>query len=136
MPKPYSYDLRERAVRAVVEEGLSRHESAARFGVVPSTVINWVRRHRETGSFAAHKVGGNRPKKIQGDDRDWLIKRCRERDFTIRGLVTELTEERGLTVDYHTMWDFVHGEGLTFKKKPTRARAGAPGRRAQAGPVA
>src|SRR5882757_8901448 len=40
MGKPYSMDLRERAVGAVLKEGLSRHESAARFGVAPSTVIN------------------------------------------------------------------------------------------------
>ena len=41
MAKPYSMDLRERAVATVLKEGLSRHESAARFGVAPSTVINW-----------------------------------------------------------------------------------------------
>jgi transposase len=29
MGKPYSMDLRERAVAAVLKEGLSRHESAA-----------------------------------------------------------------------------------------------------------
>ena len=40
MAKPYSIDLRQRAVAAVLKEGLSRHESAARFGVAPSTVIN------------------------------------------------------------------------------------------------
>jgi putative transposase len=39
MGKPYSMDRRERAVAAVSREGLSRHESAARFGVAPSTVI-------------------------------------------------------------------------------------------------
>ena len=52
MGKPYSMDLRQRAVAAVLKEGLSRHESAARFGVAPSTVINWVRRFGETGSVA------------------------------------------------------------------------------------
>ena len=35
--------------------------------------------------------------------------------FTLRGLVAELAE-RGLRVDYHTMWNFVHAEGLSFKK--------------------
>ena len=32
------------------------------------------------------------------------------------GLVDELAE-RGLQVDYHTVWDFVHGEKLTYKKR-------------------
>ena len=57
MGKPYSTDLRERAVGAVLMEGLSRHESAARFGVAPSTVINWVRRFRETGVSSRALMG-------------------------------------------------------------------------------
>ena len=36
-------------------------------------------------------------------------------DFTLRGLVAELAE-RGLKVDYRTMWAFAHAEGLSFKK--------------------
>jgi transposase len=35
--------------------------------------------------------------------------------FTLRGLVAELAE-RGLDVDYRTVWNFVHREGLSFKK--------------------
>lgn len=33
----------------------------------------------------------------------------------IRGLVAELAG-RGLKVDYHSVWDFVHAEKLSFKK--------------------
>ena len=36
--------------------------------------------------------------------------------FTLRGLVAELGD-RGLQVDYHTMWTFVHAEGLSHKKR-------------------
>ena len=39
-----------------------------------------------------------------------------ERDFTLRGLVAELGD-RGLPVDYRTVWEFVHAEGLTHKKR-------------------
>ena len=59
MAKPYSMDLRERAVAAVLREA-SRHESAARFGVAPSTVVNWVRRFRQTGGVAPGQMGGAR----------------------------------------------------------------------------
>ena len=38
------------------------------------------------------------------------------RDFTLRGLVAELAE-RGMQVDYRTVWEFVHAEGLTHKKR-------------------
>jgi putative transposase len=69
---------------------------------------------------APKKVGGNVPKKIRDEHRDWLIARCRERDFTLRGLVAELAA-RGLSVDYRTMWAFVHDEKLSYKKKSARA---------------
>ena len=117
MGKPASLDLRERAVAAVLQEGMSRHKAAARFGVAPSTVITWVARFRATGSLEPGQAGGHRPKKIAGVHRDWLVQRCREADFTLRGLVGELAE-RGLDVDYRSVWEFVHAENLTHKKRP------------------
>ena len=72
-------------------------------------------------------MGGHRPKKIAGEHRDWLIRRCRAADFTLRGLVAEL-RERGLKVDYRAVWSFVHAEKLSFKKNAARQRTG-PARR-------
>ena len=66
MGRPYSDDLRERVVRAVVKGGLSRHQAATQFGVGISTAINWVRRFLETGSVKPDQIGGYRPKKIAG----------------------------------------------------------------------
>ena len=111
---------------------MSRHQAAAHFGVAVSTAIAWVRRFRETGSAAPGQMGGHKPKAIGGSHRDWLIGRCKERDFTLRGLVTELAE-RGLKVDYRSVWAFVHAEKLSFKKNRSRQRAGSSGRRAKAG---
>lgn len=116
MGRPYSTDLRKPLVRAVVKGGLSCHQAAAQFGVAVSTAINWVRRFRETGSVEPDQVGGYRPKKISGVHRDWLVRRCRTGDFTLRGLVAELAE-RGLKVDYKTVWEFVHAEKLSYKKR-------------------
>ena len=82
-----------------------------------STVIAWVALFRRTGSVAPGKMGGHRPKKLIGTWREWLLERCRARDFTLRGLVAELGE-RGMRVDYRTVWEFVHAEGLTHKKRP------------------
>jgi putative transposase len=44
------------------------------------------------------------------------VKRCGKADFTIRGLVIELAE-RGLKVDYRTVWEFIHAEKLSYKKR-------------------
>jgi len=116
MARPLSIDLRERVVEAVECGGLSCRRAAVRFGVGVSTAIAWVARFRETGSVAPGQMGGHRPKKLVGAWRDWLIARCREREFTLRGLVAELAQ-RGLQVDYRTVWEFVHAEGLTHKKR-------------------
>ena len=102
MAKPYSMDRRDRAVAAVVKEGLSRHASAARFGIAPNTVINWVRRFRETGSVAPGQMGGRKPKAIAGEHAVFLALRVRGGAFTLRGLVAELAA-RGLKVDYRSV---------------------------------
>jgi putative transposase len=66
MGRPYSDDLRERVVKAVIKGGLSQHQAAAQFGVGISTAINWIRRFHEIGSVKPDQVGGYRPKKIAG----------------------------------------------------------------------
>ncbi|MEA2801530.1 MAG: hypothetical protein QOE49_1625 [Rhodospirillaceae bacterium] len=116
MAKPYSMDLRERVVEAVERDGLSCNQAAARFEVAVSTAIGWINRFRRTGSVAPDRMGGNRPKKLVGEYRDWLLQRCRASDFTLRGLVAELAE-RGLNVDYRVVWTFVHDEKLSYKKR-------------------
>lgn len=116
MAAPYSDDLRERVINAVEQEGMSRRQAAVRYGVGAKTAIEWVRRFRESGLLSALPMGGRRPKKLVGEHRDWLLQRCRERDFTLRGLVAELGE-RGLKVDYRSVWTFVHDEKLSHKKR-------------------
>jgi putative transposase len=115
MAGPLSIDLRERVVNAVVREAMSRRAAAERFGVGVSTAIAWVARFRATGSVAPGQMGGHRPKKLSGAWREWLLERCRT-DFTLRGLVAELGG-RGMPVDYKTVWEFVHAEKLTHKKR-------------------
>lgn len=112
----YSMDLRERVVAAVKTDGLSRRAAAARFGVSYSAAIEWLKRVEQTGSVKPRQVGGYKPKKLSGVWRDWLVERCRDRDFTLRGLVAELGE-RGLKVDYRSVWEFVHAEKLSHKKR-------------------
>jgi putative transposase len=115
MAKPFSTDLRERVISAVVSGRMSRRQAAAHFEVGVSTVIDWVARFRKTGSVEPCQIGGYRQKLIRGEYRVWLLERVQTADFTLRGLVAELAE-RGLKVDYKTMWTFVHDEKLSFKK--------------------
>ena len=108
MGKPYSLDLRKRVV-AAIEGGMSRNQAA-------NTAVGGMRRLDETGSVAPGQMGGHKPKAISGEHAVWLSQRIKNDDFTLRGLVAELAR-RGLKVDYHSVWDFVHAEKLSFKKK-------------------
>jgi putative transposase len=127
MAKPLSMDLRERVVSAVMDEGLSCHQAASRFGIGVSTAIAWVSRFRETGSVAPGQMGGHKPKAIRDEHASWLRQRIQDQDFTLRGLVGELAT-RGLKVSYAAMWNFVHAEKLSFKKNRARQRT-EPSRR-------
>lgn len=121
MARPYSLDLRERAV-ARVAAGETVRSVAALLRVSVASVVKWSQRFRATGSAAAGPMHGHRPKVLL-PHRDWLLARMSGgRDFTLRGLVAELGE-RGLKVDYRTVWNFVHAEGLSFKKKRAAKRA-------------
>ncbi|MFN0191256.1 MAG: IS630 transposase-related protein [Aestuariivirga sp.] len=85
MTKPYPREMRNRAVK-FVEADESRHQVAARFGIAASTVIDWLAQHAKTGSVAPAKIDGNRPKKIVGEYRDWMLSRMQAGDFTLQGL--------------------------------------------------
>ena len=134
MGKPYSMDLRTRVV-AAVDGGLSCREAARRFSLAASTAINWVRRKEETGSVAPGQMGGHKPRSIRGEHEVWLLERIKRGDYTLRGLVAEFAE-RGLKVDYRSVWTFVHEQDQSFKKNRARQRAGSSRRRAQARAVA
>jgi len=117
------WNLRKWLVSAVVSGGLSCNQAAEQFGVAVSTAIGWVRRQRETGSVAPGKMGGHRPKAISGEHRVWVLERTK-RDFTLRGLVAELAE-RGLKVDYRSVWEFMP-RTLASKKASWLANAIVP----------
>ena len=134
MGKPYSIDLRERVVAAVVTGGLSCRRAAEQFGV-----------GCQHGDQLGAAVAGDRERCAGPDGRTQaevdfggaprLVAGAHEGgDFTLRGLVAELAE-RGLRVDYRTVWEFVHDEKLSFKKNRGGWRTRPPRRGAAAGAV-
>ena len=121
MARPYSLDLRERAVARVVA-GETVRSVASVLQVSVASVVKWSQRYRQTGSAAPGQMGGHRRRLLLAH-RDWLIGRTAGgQAFTLRGLQAELAE-RGLKVDYRTVWNFVHAEGLSFKKNGAAQRA-------------
>jgi putative transposase len=120
MTRPYSMDLRDRAI-ARVTAGESVRSVAQALSISAATVVRWSQRYRTLGSAAPGKVGGHKVGVLSGAHRDWLVDRAKT-DFTLRGLVAELAA-RGVKVDYVQVWRFVHAEGLSFKKKRAPRRA-------------
>ena len=124
MAGAYSQDLRERVI-AAVQGGLSRRQVARVFHLGVATVINWVRRERETGSVAAKPMGGDHRSRLVGELRAWLLGRIAEvPDLTLEELRGEL-KQRGISVGYGTLWRFFEREEITFKKNRARRRAGS-----------
>src|ERR1043166_466847 len=133
MARAYSLDLRERVV-AAVGAGQSCRAVASTFKVSVASVVKWSQRFRATGRAAAHKVGGRRPYALAGE-RAWLLARLGEKpDITLRALGAELAA-RGIKVSHFAVWHFFEHEGISFKKKPARQRAGSSRRGAAAGAV-
>jgi len=121
MARSYSLDLRERVVAAVAA-GESCRKVAATFKVSVASVVRWSQRSRASGSPAAKRMGGNRPRSLAAE-RDWLLKRlAAEPDLTLRALVAELSE-RGVQTSYGSVWRTVHDAGISFKKNSIRRRA-------------
>ena len=114
MTKPYSLDLRERVTERVAAGDRVR-AVATIFTVSVASVVRWSQRLRRTGSAAGGKMGGHRACTLIGE-RGWLMERiAAEPEVTVRGLMTELAE-RGVAVSYGTVWNFIHREGMSFKK--------------------
>ena len=115
MPAPYSYDLRLRVMDAVLG-GIPYAEVTRRFRVSNSTILRWVRRLRENGSYAALPMGGKKPF-VLADELSWLLSRIAVKpDLTLRELLAEL-RGRGIEVSSFALWHIVRRAGLRFKKR-------------------
>jgi transposase len=116
MAAPYSPDLRTRVVAAAAG-GQTCRQIAKVFSMAPSTVSNWTRRLRETGSPAALPMGGKRPFAL-AQHRDWVLARVAERpDLTLLELKAELAG-RGVLVSVFAIWHFLKRQGISFNVWP------------------
>ena len=121
--QPYSMDLRERVVKAAIA-GQSSRAVAATFGVSVASVVKWTQKYRETGDVAPRPQGYKKPHSLAGE-RAWLLGRIAAKpDMTLRGLMADLAD-RGTVISYFGIWLFFKREGISFKKKRLRDRAGS-----------
>ena len=126
IPGYSTVDVRLRAVKAVVDNGLSVSEVAIAYGTTRSTIHRWLARFYESGDVGLNRraVSG-RPRKLMDVDADDLMKIVLspaseygyETDFwTTRRLVQVVRFESGVLISKQTMMRRLHEAGLTYQK--------------------
>ena len=115
MPKPYSMDLRQRAM-ARLACGETTYEVAEALSIAVSSVIKWAARSRKYGSPAPAKMGGYRQRAIMGTYREMVLEAVTNKPHvTLRELAAMLAAA-GLRVHYASVSRFLKHEGKSFKK--------------------
>ena len=125
MAKPYSEDLRRRVVEAI-ESDMTIPEAAEQCGVSISSVVRFLKLHRETGSIRPAKFGGYKDFALAAHEdlvRQWVTE---QPDITLAELEDRLAKKK-IVVGKSSISRFLHHLKLPFKK-PSRT-ASACGRR-------
>jgi transposase len=121
-----TYDVRARAVRAVLDEQLPVTLVAQAFGTERSTIHRWLTRFQEGGDLGLNRrpVSG-RPRKVQALDAAGLIQVVLdpasqygyETDFwTTRRLIQVIESKFGERLSKQTVMRRLHEAGLTYQK--------------------
>jgi len=120
----YSNDLRVRVIH-VVESGVAARAAARQFVIGDATAIRWVKRWRETGSVEAKSIKGQSRSPLKRHE-EWLLDLVRqEPDLTLEEIQRRLLDERQQKAGIGSVWRFFDRNGISFKKKRSRSRAGS-----------
>ena len=114
MAKPYSQDLRERMVQAVLA-GQSRREVARRFDVSASCMIKLMHRVDATSNCRPRKFGGHKPYALAEQEDKVRALVAETPDLTITELWQKITA-LGIRVGRSAVARFLLHLQLTFKK--------------------
>ena len=95
--KPYSQDLRERAI-AALEAGQTQAEVAAQFRIHKSTLEKWWYRWCDTGSCAALPLTHGPQRTLEGSESFLRAEVKKHPDATLEELCEQVKEVKGLVV--------------------------------------
>ena len=119
-----SDDLRERVVKAVIDEGLSRNAAAKRFGVGVASAVRWVARFKAKGEISPSPMGGDRRSQRIEFHRDYLLGlNRRQPDLTLLEIKERLIANCGERFSSSVIWRFFDRHEITFKKRPRTPRS-------------
>ena len=100
--KPYSQDLRERAI-AAFEAGKTQAEVAAQFQIHKSTLEKWWYRWRDTGSCAALPPASGPKRTLQAAETFIREEVKKQPDLTLEELCERVEEVKGLVASRSMM---------------------------------
>ena len=124
MAKPYSEDLRRRVV-GTIEGGTTIPEAAEQCGVSISSVVRFLKLHRETGSVESAKFGGYKDFALAAHE-DLVRQLVAEQpDITLAELEDRLRKKK-ITVGKSSISRFLHHFKLPFKKSLRAAEQDRP----------
>lgn len=116
--KPYSTDLRERAVAAVDHHDGSLRQIARRFRISLKTLCRWLKQRRQTGTLDPKPHGGGRPRAVDPNDAERLKDLVRQRpDATL----DELKAGLGLSCNRMAIFRALRRLRISRKKKVVHA---------------
>lgn len=113
--KPYSQDLRKRAIGAL-EAGKTQVEVAAQFDIHKSTLEKWWYRWRDTGSCAALPANSGPKRKLQAAEKFIRAEVKKHPDATLTELCERVQEAKGLRASPSMMCREVQLLKLPLKK--------------------
>ena len=113
--KPYSQDLRERAI-AALEAGKTQAEVAAQFSIHNSTLEKWWYRWRDTGSCAALPAHPGPKRKLrEANDTIWAEVK-KHPDISLAELCERVQEAQGIQASESMMCRELQILNLPLKK--------------------
>ena len=120
------YEIRARAVQAVVCEHMALSEVARAYSIDCSTVFRWIKRYEQHGEAGLHRqVGSGRPRKLRDvhSRRFWNLvlqpatKFGFETDLWTVARVHQVVQEKlKVVVSKNTIWRRLRDAGLTYQK--------------------
>ena len=112
----YSLDLRERIVKAHVEEGQNKSEVARRFGVSRWSVERYIKRAQE-GNLAATPHPGSKPW-LSGAQSEVLRQQVEaHNDWTLEEHAEALAEATGIELKKSAIDKYLRKLGISHKKR-------------------
>lgn len=120
----YSDDLRERVIKAVEAGGQSLSQIAETFQVGTTTVDNWMRRRRETGSTAALPWAGGK-KRVLATCEDCIRAAVRSKpDISLAELCEQVAKETKVVANASMMSRELARLKLPVKKRVSTTASG------------